>query len=163
MDRWYVARVQWGREHRVIERLDSMGYRGYSPPLLMDDDVVGQVFPTYTFVSFDVEDDGWQRINEDRDVVRLLPMHCPYPSHLPRGFVELVMRREDRGEFILRGVKGRLLLKYVPGDMVPIIRGPFTGLQARFVQQVRDNCEVLIRMLGVERPVTLPTRYVQGP
>ena len=94
-------------------------------------------------------------------MVRLLPTHGPYPSHLPHGFVEWVREREDRGDFAVRGTKGRLLLRYRPDEQVPILHGAFAGLPARFVRQVRDNCDLLIGMLGSDRPVSIPVRHIR--
>lgn len=158
---WYAARVRWGCELSVVERVtQKLGYEGYAPQFRMDAEIVGAAFPSYAFFAFNMDNDGWQRINDDRHVVKLLPLHSAYPVDVPQSFVMWVRECEERGDFTVRGTKGRLILKYKPGDVVPIMRGAFQGLAATFVQQAKDNVEVLMQIFGHRRPMLLPVSHV---
>jgi transcription antitermination factor NusG len=160
---WYAARVRWGCELSVVERVASdLAIEGYAPQFRMDEEIIGAAFPSYAFFAFDTDIDGWQRINDDRHVVKLLPLHSVYPVDLPSAFIGWVQGLEERGEFTVRGVRGRLVLKYRPGDVVPVTRGAWAGLPAKFVQQVKDNVELLVRIFGHERTMTVPVDQVQA-
>lgn len=156
-EHWYAARVRWGCELSVVERVgDKLAIAGYAPQFRMDEEVIGAAFPSYAFFAFNTEIDGWQRINDDRHVVKLLPLHAVYPVDLPNDFISWVQHCEMEGEFTIRGTRGRLVLKYLPGEAVPIARGAWAGLPAKFVQQVKDNVELMIQIFGHQRKITAP-------
>lgn len=158
---WYAARVRWGCELSVVERIaNSLCIEGYAPQFRMDDKIVGAAFPSYAFFAFNTEIDGWQRINDDRHVVKLMPLHSTYPLDMPSEFINWVQECEERGDFTLRSTKDRLVLKYLPGETVPIARGAWAGLPAKFVQQIKDNVELMVQIFGHQRKITAPVADV---
>lgn len=159
--RWYAARVHWGREKAIAERIQNkLGFSTYAPMMEMDGKEVSAAFPSYLFCSFNMDQDGWQRINEDRGVVKLLPLHSIYPVDIPDQFMTWVRDLDQRGEFKVRTAKGRLLLKYGLGDVVPIRSGTFSGLHATFEEQIRDNVYVLLSIFGRASRTMIPLEHI---
>lgn len=159
---WYVARTNWGKELSVAAQVASLGYVGYAPQFQMNEVDVGPAFPSYVFCQFDLDDDGWQRVSSLRGAVRLLPMHTPFPSHLPLSFIPWIRSREANGDFVIRGVPGRLILKYRPGDAVQLKEGSaWGGVPLRFVQQIKDNVDLIASIFGRPTSISVPASQVQ--
>lgn len=144
-------------ERGCEERLAKSGFDCYLPMFTMESDR-RPVFPSYMFVQFDIDDDRWARINEDRGVVKLLPLHRPYPVPISARLIEQCRKREDDGEFIVR--TGRLSLKYRPGDTVMVERGSFATKQGKFVRQERGMAVLLMSIFNALREISVPQEHV---
>lgn len=165
-DQWFVVRTHPGHERSASEQISSLGHVTYSPMYSTANGFWprGQrstpVFPSYVFTEFDFNTDDWEKINDQRHVVRLMPFHVPWPSPIPVSFVDDLRSREDAGDFQVRLPGGSLRLKYRPGDKVPIVAGAWAGLHAEFIEQVKDNVKLLTRLFGQEREVLFPVDQV---
>lgn len=157
MQRWYAARVRYGMELAIVRSISALGFSAYSPHWTMADNR-SPVFPAYVFAQFDVGQDNWEPINQERGVVKLLPMHLPYPSRIQDKLIEQCRKREDDGDFIIRG--GRLSLKYNEGERVTVTRGNLRDLPATFKKQERSIATLIVTIFNVLREVTVPAEYV---
>lgn len=156
-DQWFAARVHSGQEHEVTKRIAArLGFPSYAPRFTGALDA--PVFPMYSFIQFDIECEHWPRINDERGVIRLLPMHRPHPVPIPERLMEECRTREDAGEFVIRG--GRLMLKYRPGDDVPITHGAYRGLTGKWIKQDRSIAWLAMRIFGALRDVSVPVEFV---
>ncbi len=156
---WYVARTSYARETEVADRVSKRGFPVYVPSMVSRKGLAGPLIPTYVFVAFDIADEYWASINQERGVVKLLPMHLPFPSPIPMAFIDECQSREARGEFDL-STKPRLMLKYKPGDDVRIAHGALAGRQGKFVEQKGDRAQLLMKLFSSMLPTWFPIGHL---
>lgn len=162
LEQWYAARVRPGTEFRVARDVFGMGYPSWTPAFRMNGERKWPVFPCYTFVEFDVEQDRWSDIIQHRDVVKLLPLNEPWPVHVPRKFIDECKRREADGAFDMRG-SSRLMLKYKAGDRVRITSGVLRDRIVRFIAQHTDNAIVEMVLFGRTSKFPVPAGFIGDP
>ena len=148
---WFVVRTDAGSEAKVVDGIQRLGFPSYSPSFTLKGSKLRAVFPRYAFAQFDFFEDDWPKINDQRGVVRLMPLHQERPIPLPTEFVRDCAQRDAQGEFEVRG--SRLALKYLKGDKMPLPGGVVNGT---FVESTDKGAVMDVVMFGKSRRVTVP-------
>ena len=171
--RWYVARVQVGRQKVALEHLKRQGFETFAPVVERLVIKKGQnpgkidvpLLAAYMFIRFDAGVQVWQRVNSTRGVVRLLPTTCEAPIAVPPGLVEELQDRVNAGEFAVKvGVEDEVIvLDYRAGDAVPIVGGLMMNKTGTFIRQVGNIIELNVALLGRPVVVGLPSNLVAPP
>lgn len=134
------------------------------------DDVLKPYLPGYMFALMERGRASWSD----------LPMKVPQvlsvvgvrefgkPAHPPRGFVRgLIARCGDAIDGIIPAREDveveRIARCYQQGDVVRISAGPMEGLEAVVSADRGDRVVVMLRLLGIERPVALPKGATEPP
>jgi len=81
------------------------------------------LFPGYLFVAFDIEKDGWRKVNSTHGITRIVSLGND-PAPVPLDLVRQLMQRCDR--------EGQLLPmeEFKSGDAVEVIKGPIADFIA---------------------------------
>ncbi len=116
------------------------------------------LFPSYLFVSFDVEYARWRSIFSTVGVASLI-CNGSLPTRVPKGVVEAIRDAEKAGYFDYTTIVCRLKA----GDQVRVARGPFADLVGRLQSAVSgDRVRVLLEILGRQAPIELALSEVEA-
>jgi transcription antitermination factor NusG len=123
-----------------------------------------QLFPGYIFVRFDISDERvrWRSINGSRGVIKLLPTNLELPLPLPVGFVEDFRDRIMAGELDEKPLI-EIVKRYSPEEIVPVLSGPFGGLQGKMLRYHKGCLVLLMHLLGGKVEVEVPNHQVRAP
>ncbi|WP_340644589.1 transcription termination/antitermination NusG family protein [Phenylobacterium sp.] len=126
--RWYPVQTQPKREAYAVQQLNNQGYEVFFPRRLITVRHARRVlereasyFPGYIFVSLDLMQEPWTRVNNTFGV-RSLVMVGARPAAVPTSFIEVLQRHLDQD--------GRLppLAPFQVGERVSIVNGPLVDL-----------------------------------
>ena len=156
VDRWFVFRTRPHRELSSAEQLRQQGFRPFVPQIQKTVRharklrvIRAPLFPTYSFVNLNLQNDPWRSINGTYGVVRLI-MANEMPIPVPRGVVEQIQKAiDERG---LVRLDGGLQI----GQQVEIINGPFARLMGELVRlDAKGRVQVLLDLMGGKLPVVM--------
>jgi transcription antitermination factor NusG len=114
-----------------------------------------RVFPGYIFIE-GIE--AWRSaavVNRTRGVLKLLPRHLETPLPLPFGFVADLRWRLAEGDLSERA-EDDFLRRWLEGDQVVALTGPFRDKRGRFLGYTKDCAVVLGYLLGREIRYMVP-------
>ena len=161
MSYWAVSRLQPRREALALHCLALAGFETYLPRLRERRVVQGRkievrpaLFPGYCFVMIELQ---WHAARWAPGTLGLI-MDGIVPARVTEQVIDEIHRREVNG---LIEVRHKPLFQR--GDRVRILRGPFSGRLALFADmKPRERVEVLLRLLGGDRHVTLARQDVEA-
>lgn len=161
---WYVVRTKPHSEGRAADHLQRQGFGTYLPRYLKQrrharriELVRAPLFPSYLFVSFDVDADRWIPIRSTLGAVDLIRYVDGRPIPLPTTVIDKIREQED-GRGLVRLID-RLALR--PGDRVAVTRGAFTEQIGHLVScSDRERVVVLLNILGRDTPLALPAECI---
>ena len=165
MTDWYVVRTHAHAETKALENLVRQGYEAYLPSCRRwrrharrQEIVRRPLFPSYFFVSFDIEKAHWRSIFSTIGVVSLI-CSGEMPTRVPEGAVDSIRDAEMAGVFDYTHAVTQLK----PGDPVRMARGPFAGLIGKFQSMAsRDRVRVLLEILGRQTTTVLVLSEVEA-
>jgi transcriptional antiterminator RfaH len=160
--KWYLVKTKPLNEARVSARFAEAGFELLFPKIVKRARRRGEVeqrpfFPTYLFVRFSLEQ--LRLIRYTHGVARVVSFGLE-PEPVEEAIVEAVRARMD-DEGVIRLL--RKPVEWQPGQKVSIAEGPFTGLEAIFVEALPDRERVVLLLDAVSRfRVTVPKDSLQG-
>lgn len=165
--RWYVIHTYSGFENRVklslLEAIATAGMESYFDDILIpEEDVVELVkgekktskrkfFPGYVLVRMELNDDTWHIVKNTPKVTGFIGSKDK-PSPISDEDVESLKTRIDEGT-----LKPKPKYKFVEGDHVKIIDGPFTNFDGVIdeVKPEKGKLRVIVSIFGRSTPVEL--------
>ena len=153
-ERWYCVQTQPKKEMFAAKNLEMQSYRYLLPTVVKTirharkvTKVKRALFPSYMFVSVDVDVQRWWPIKSTFGVRHLI-MENDRPKPVPVGVVEaLIAATNDEGHVDFRH-------DIRVGQNVRLLSGPFFNLVGRLERlDDRGRVAVLISILGGERLV----------
>jgi transcriptional antiterminator RfaH len=162
---WYVVRTHAHAETKALENLVRQDYEAYLPSCRRwrkharrREIVRRPLFPSYLFVSFDIEHSYWRPIFSTIGVASLI-CNGDIPSRVPEGVVDSIRDAENAGFFDYTHAVTRLK----PGDPVRVAHGPFAGLIGQLQSMAsRDRVRVLLDILGRQTTTVLVLSEVEA-
>lgn len=152
---WYVAQTKPNAERIAVRRLNEQSFTTYLPLLTSRHAKNGRVterktplFRGYLFISLDLLDDYWKRVNSTYAVLALLP-RSDNPVSIAGRHVESLRTAELNGYFRAGAI--------LPGDRVQVFRGTLAGQVLECIDGgggSRIKC--LWSCLGAMRVVSVP-------
>ena len=152
---WFAVATKPRQEQVAEVNLTRQGYRAVLP--LMEvrkrrqnkwTEVTEPLFSGYLFVQLELGKDNLAPIRSTlgcRDLVRIGPGLVPVPDDVMTPLLSL--NSSPKTSEVL----------FSEGDEVSIASGAFTGLQGVFkLAKGADRAEVLVALMGKERPITVP-------
>jgi transcription antitermination factor NusG len=110
------------------------------------------LFAGYVFAWIDLT--NWWVLKSTYGVLSVI-FSCGFPARIPEAVVRELQKRERNG--LVQPLPG-----YVIGQRLKINAGPLVGQVGVLKRMVRsDHLELLLPLLGAERPVTLKTGWVR--
>ena len=103
------------------------------------------LFPRYFFVNLDADKDMWRCINSTRGVVKLIMLNFERPTIVQHAVIdELKSFEDDEGMVSLAALD-----LFLPGQVVRILDGPFSGQRAVY-KGISDmqRVEILLNFLN---------------
>lgn len=180
---WHVARTEPARGLLAERSLVDEGFSVFYPKVREERrwtrgrvmESVRALVPGYVFARFDVETEGWQRINDVPGVRELVYSDFEVPVTIPdaqmfpllgvcndgwESAFEEYVEVSDIGPIKRR----RLLGGYVPstkakafvfavGQSVKVIEGPFAGFPGRVARATAREVRAMVVVFGRETPV----------
>lgn len=158
---WYVAKTKPKRERFLEAFLSMWDVKTFYPEIVKPHSRTGgmePLFPSYIFCQMDPQSPKWP-------IVRWAPGLSYFLSAdgQPTGVPEhLIEHLRDR---IQAWNGGGVHKRWVPGSTVPIVGGPFAGIDCIFKSYVpaRQRCQVLLEVVGKVALVELPEWDVGVP
>jgi len=166
MRRWYLIHSKVGAEREAQLHLQRQHYDTYLPRLLQRVRrrgqlrlQVGPLFPRYLFLQLDEGRQSLAPVRSTSGVANIVRFGGRFAT-VPERIIEALRAREDpqTGLHCLC-----LPARLTPGAHVRIEGGAFAGLEGVFERaEGADRVVVLLRLLGQERQVQLPSEVVSA-
>lgn len=159
--RWYLVRTLTGREVVAEQQLRRQGYVTFLPkqPRTVRHArrvriTLSAYFPSYLFVSLDLDRDRWRSVNGTLGVAQLVG-RGERPAAVPKGVVEALIAATDEQQ-VLSGAE------LVAGQTVRIIAGAFSE-QLAIIERLDDagRVRVLLDIVGGQVPVSVRREFLQ--
>lgn len=146
--KWYLVKTKPLSENRVFTRLTGAGYECIFPRIRKKARRTGRsdvrpFFPTYLFVRFALEQ--LRTIRYTHGVSKIVSFG-PEPQEVEGGIVEAVRGRMDDEGIVTLIPKPA---NWKPGEKIRIGEGPFSGLEAVFVEELPDRERVVLLLEAV--------------
>ena len=132
MNQWYVVKTKPQQEKRASLNLRNQNFNVISP-LIKKINNCEPLFPSYIFVSFDINKNIWQKINNSYGVSRILSLNG-IPKNLDNNFVNHLKQIIDSN-----GLVKKSLFNFKTNMKVQINDGPFKGFFANVIKKVSDE------------------------
>ena len=132
MNQWYVVKTKPQQEKRASLNLRNQNFNVISP-LIKKKINCEPLFPSYIFVSFDINKNIWQKINNSYGVSRILSLNG-IPKNLDNNFVNHLKQIIDENGFVKKS-----LFNFKTNMKVQINDGPFKGFFANVIKKVSDE------------------------
>ena len=132
MNQWYVVKTKPQQEKRASLNLRNQNFNVISP-LIKKINNCEPLFPSYIFVSFDINKNIWQKINNSYGVSRILSLNG-IPKNLDNNFVNHLKQIIDENGFVKKS-----LFNFKTNMKVQINDGPFKGFFANVIKKVSDE------------------------
>ena len=132
MNQWYVVKTKPQQEKRASLNLRNQNFNVISP-LIKKKNNCEPLFPSYIFVSFDINKNIWQKINNSYGVSRILSLNG-IPKNLDNNFVNHLKQIIDSN-----GLVKKSLFNFKTNMKVQINDGPFKGFFANVIKKVSDE------------------------
>lgn len=152
--RWYVVKCKFKMMKTALWNVEEQGFEVFFPLLGALEKggwKVKAMFPGYFFVSFDTNGTAWRKIAHTRGVSHIMCMDEESPSPMPRGFVEAIQAEQERVTTHKPVDK-----KFVPGDSLTLLGGPFKGFTGICEMSNRGRVRLLLNLFGASVPVMVP-------
>lgn len=118
-------------------------------------DAVEPLFPRYLFLRADPSRDDLARVRSTRGVCGLVRFGAE-PARVPEPVVDALDARSDADGCVRLDPPA-----LVEGAPVRIVDGPLAGLHAVFeARAAEDRVRLLVRLIGGDRPATVPLRHL---
>lgn len=162
MKGWFVVQTRPRNEDRASLNLSVAGFEVLNPKMrarkvrgTVARIVLEPLFPSYIFVLFDLES-HLRLIRYTRGVRRVVEFGS-HPVPLPFETVEAIKARLRNGIFELGEAK------LSRGERVRVIDGPFRGLEAVFLEELRgqERVRILLDCLSYYATVVVPRHMVE--
>jgi transcriptional antiterminator RfaH len=148
---WYVVHTQMNAEMKAARNLLRQGFDIYLPKFLKRrsharkvEKVAAPLFPRYLFVCVDITAQRWRSIQSTFGVSHFVS-NGPSPTPVAGNVLRLLKAREDANGFIQLDQRP----KFVPGEKVRVLSGPFSDNLALFDGMGdRDRVAILLDLLG---------------
>ena len=160
--KWYILQFKSNAHHQAVKNLNQQGFETFLPlqNVTMRKtsrfiNVNRPLFPGYMFVTFDIADKKWVKINHTLGVLRLITFNSRLRS-VPTSFMNDLISNFD--------LSGKLLQekKLEKGDQVKILNGPL----ANFIATVKDleadqRISILMDLMGRETKIVTTSNNLQ--
>lgn len=150
---WYAVHAQPNGENKAEQHLIRQGFEVYLPRYRKKrsharkiDWIKAPLFPRYLFVGMDVESARWRAIQSTVGVSHLI-CSGTRPLEVPRDIIDTLKSHEnDHGLLEFKAAP-----KFVPGDKIQILDGPFSENVA-VLEKLDDQQRVtlLLELMGRE-------------
>tara|TARA_B100000963_G_C22499520_1_gene613093 strand:- start:224 stop:700 length:477 start_codon:yes stop_codon:yes gene_type:complete len=132
MCQWYVVKTKPHQERRASLNLRNQNFKVISP-FIKKKNNCEPLFPTYIFVSFDINKDFWPKINNSYGVSRLLSF-SGIPKQLDNNFICHLKQILDKDGFVKKN-----FFNLKTNVNVKINDGPFKGFFASVIKKVSNE------------------------
>jgi transcriptional antiterminator RfaH len=159
--KWHCLRVGPHKEAFVTEQIMAVGMTAYYPKYQrwikharQRTLVLRPLFPNYIFVQIVDEQRG--SVARMRGVQSFVGGHSS-PAFVPDELIQMLKSRENNDGLI--DLNHELLKS---GDMVNVMQGPFTGLEAVFIEyDDKKRVHILIEFLGKFHRLKMDKAYIE--
>lgn len=159
-----MTQTKPGRYRIAEEFVSQLGYEVFNPKVQVTNGwlrgrrnvSIRQYIPGYIFVRFDIDEEGWQRINWQPGVRSLMYVGHEVPATVPDDVMEIMLRH---GDLVPEHEVDRHL--YAVGREVRVIDGPFSSFPGVIQDARRMRLTVLVSVFGRQAPVQLDRRQVK--
>ncbi len=146
MNQWYVVKTKPQQEKRASLNLRNQNFDVISP--FIKNKNIEPLFPSYIFVSFDVNKHIWSKINNSYGVSKLLSLNG-IPKQLDINFIRNLKQIIDEDGFVKKSFFN------LKTDMnVQINEGPFKGFFASVIEKIGDE-RVKLMIDFFQRKITI--------
>lgn len=160
--RWFAACCRTREENKAKKNLLEQGFLIYLPIVhvrLRRDrrwfDAVEPLFPGYLFVRFDPSVRSASPIRSTRGVIGLVRFGGE-PAVVPDDVVDALRKREG-----LDGIHDDPDLRFVEGDRVELLEGPFTGMIGALIGRAgAHRVSVLLEALGQTHRLNVSSDWI---
>lgn len=160
---WYLVFCKPRQEAVAETHLIRQGYKVYLPRIHIRGrrrgqwlDLIEALFPRYLFVHFDPQQRSMAPIRSTRGVVGLVRFGGTLAT-VPDGTIDGLRARES--EFAMLHDDPRLRLR--SGDLIRIVDGPLSGLDAIFEQEDGNRrVMVLLELLGQVNKISMDRNWI---
>ncbi|MCE9636162.1 MAG: transcription termination/antitermination protein NusG [Planctomycetes bacterium] len=172
--RWFVLRVQSGREDRICENLQkrvcAAGLEASIPRILVPTETVSEIkngkkrnyrrkiYPGYLLVQMDLTDDVWFLIRETGGIGDFVGAHGR-PAPMEPFEVEKLLADMERTQ-----EKPKVKIEFQKGESVKIKEGPFESFEGIVDEVFPDKglVKVVVTIFGRPTPVELEYWQVEA-
>ena len=138
MSQWYVVKTKPRQENRALLNLRNQNF-DVILPLIKTSINCEPLFPSYIFVSFDIKENIWSKINNSYGVSKLLSLNG-IPKQLDNNFIYHLKQIIDESGFVKRS-----LFQIRTNMNVQINDGPFKGFFANVIKKVsKERVKLMI-------------------
>ena len=132
MNQWYVVKTKPQQEKRASLNLRNQNFNVISP-FIRKKRNSEPLFPSYIFVSFDINKNLWSKINNSYGVSKLLSLNG-IPKHLDNNFIHHLKQMIDEDGFVKKS-----FFNLKTNMNVQINDGPFKGFFANVIKKIGDE------------------------
>ena len=146
--KWYLVKTKPLNEKRVFTRLTGAGYECLFPRIRKKTRRTGHtdirpLFPTYLFVQFALEQ--LRTIRYTHGVSKIVSFG-PEPQEVEGNIVDAIRGRMDEEGMVALVSKPA---DWKPGEKIRIGEGPFSGIEAVFLEELPDRERVVLLLEAV--------------
>lgn len=143
---WYLLRTKPREEWRAKQHLENQQFTTYLPLLTHNDGCQETLFPGYIFLANQANSFSMHTVRSTRGVMSFVK----FGTKIALAEENLIEDIRDI-EKMFQSVP-----KFVPGQRVECISGPFTGLEAILdTVDGLDRCVILLKILNAERSIAI--------
>lgn len=161
---WLLILTKASAEQTATSNLERQGYRVYYPRLLRPElyrgkwrDRVVALFPRYLFLQVDSARQSVAPVRSTLGVAEVVRFGAEC-AVVPDAIVDGLIRRADPDSGLHRLKRGPVFER---GAAIRVVAGAFEGLEGIFEREAGDDrVVVLLKLLGRETPVRVPSRFV---
>ena len=132
MSQWYVVKTKPNQEKRASLNLSNQNFKVISP-FIRREKGYEPLFPSYIFVSFDINKSIWSKINNSYGVSKLLSFNG-IPKQVDNHFIYNLKQIIDKDGFIKES-----FFNLKTHMNVQINDGPFKGFFANVIKKVSNE------------------------
>lgn len=166
--KWYVIRVQTGREEDVKEAIEKLkaarNLHDKIGDIMIPTEKVTEMkhgkrqtherklFPGYVIVNMEMSNDTWFAIRETPGVGDFLGLKDPVPlqPHEVQKLIHQAQATED---------KPKIKISFAKGDMVRVKEGPFENFEGSVEEVNEAKGKVKVSMIVFGRPTAVELEY----
>jgi transcriptional antiterminator NusG len=174
--RWYVLKVQSGREDSIRESLERRvaieGLEEFFGEIIVPTEKVSEIkggkrrvserklYPGYIMIQMELNDPTWYLVRDTPGVGDFTGAAGQKPMPMLEHEVEKMLGRETAKE----ETQPRLKIDFHPGDTVKIKEGPFENFEGNVeaVDEANGRVTVVVNIFGRSCPVELEYWQVEG-
>jgi transcriptional antiterminator NusG len=174
--RWYVLKVQSGREDSIRDSLERRvaieGLEEYFGEIIVPTEKVSEIkggkrrvserklYPGYIMIQMELNDPTWYMVRDTPGVGDFTGAAGQKPMPMLDHEVEKMLGRETAKE----ETQPRLKIDFHPGDTVKIKEGPFENFEGNVeaVDEANGRVTVVVNIFGRSCPVELEYWQVEG-